>query len=108
MAGQRLESTDHRIPLVIVEGFLSATSAIGWRALRTYLDGFKAHLNDRTVLLAKWVLLQLDFSGKFLKLLSIGPVSSLHDRACELYYAIKGGTGTFLTYRNTSSNPLFM
>lgn len=24
---------------------------------------------------------------------SVGPVSSLHDRACELYYAIKGGTG---------------
>ena len=23
----------------------------------------------------------------------VGPVSSLHDRACELFYTIKGGTG---------------
>lgn len=27
---------------------------------------------------------------------SVGPVSSLHDRACELFYLLVGGTGTFI------------
>ncbi len=26
---------------------------------------------------------------------SVGPVSSLHDRACELFYSLMGGTGEF-------------
>jgi hypothetical protein len=34
---------------------------------------------------------------------SVGPVSSLHDRACELYYALLGGTGAYLSVANTDS-----
>lgn len=26
---------------------------------------------------------------------SVGPVSSLHDRACELFYSLIGGVGTY-------------
>lgn len=29
----------------------------------------------------------------------VGPVSSLHDRACELYYSLIGGTGNFVLLR---------
>ncbi|KAF8585825.1 alpha/beta-hydrolase [Ramaria rubella] len=59
-------------PIVFVEGFLVATSAVFW-------GGFKRHL-DRSKDANRRVILT-----------SVGPVSSLHDRACELYYELKGG-----------------
>ncbi|KAF7290485.1 hypothetical protein MKEN_01495400 [Mycena kentingensis (nom. inval.)] len=55
------------IPLVIVQGFLSAGSWI-WGNFEKYLNKGCKHPR-RTIFV------------------SIGPVSSLHDRACELYYA---------------------
>ncbi|PAV22511.1 alpha beta-hydrolase [Pyrrhoderma noxium] len=62
-------------PLILVEGFLSTTGSVGWSPLKRYLSGYEKSLGDRDVMIA-----------------SVGPISSLHDRACELYYAIKGGT----------------
>ncbi|KAM5530506.1 hypothetical protein V8D89_015822 [Ganoderma adspersum] len=65
------------VPLVIVEGFLSSTGALIW-------GNFEQHSNyacqtngerDRRTIFA-----------------SVGPVSSLHDRACELFYSLVGGT----------------
>ncbi|TFK56698.1 alpha/beta-hydrolase [Heliocybe sulcata] len=61
-------------PLVIVEGFLGGFGSL--------LKGsFEKHLNA-------------DSRGRQRRAIfaSVGPVSSLHDRACELYYAITGGT----------------
>ncbi|EIN14006.1 alpha/beta-hydrolase [Punctularia strigosozonata HHB-11173 SS5] len=65
------------VPLVIVEGFLSSTGSVLWGNFETYLNcsnGGPGYLQRRTIFV------------------SIGPVSSLHDRACELFYALKGGT----------------
>ncbi|KAK0198924.1 alpha/beta-hydrolase [Armillaria mellea] len=61
------------IPLVIVEGFLGGAGPSVW-------GRFEQHLNTscsetRPVFFA-----------------SVGPVSSLHDRACELYYQLIGRT----------------
>jgi hypothetical protein len=63
------EHTSHavRCPIVCVEGFLGGGSAWYWNQCIRY---------DQ-VIIAK-----------------LGPVSSLHDRACELFYQLKGGTGT--------------
>ncbi|KZT36598.1 alpha/beta-hydrolase [Sistotremastrum suecicum HHB10207 ss-3] len=59
------------LPLVLVEGFLSSTSQFFW-------GKFEDHLNRGSV-------------RRRIIFASVGPVSSLHDRACELYYALKGG-----------------
>lgn len=83
-------------PLVIVEGFMSASGSIGWAPLRSLLSGFEEYLDGRRVLYARFVAHRVrhqhDSHQTFL-FYSVGPVSSLHDRACELFYAIKGGTG---------------
>ncbi|KAI1788803.1 alpha/beta-hydrolase [Ganoderma leucocontextum] len=64
------------VPLVIVEGFLGSAGALIW-------GNFEQHSNhacqtngerDRRTIFA-----------------SVGPVSSLHDRACELFYSLVGG-----------------
>ncbi|KAG1754828.1 alpha beta-hydrolase [Suillus paluster] len=65
---------DDPIPLVIVEGFLgSAGAAMGSKCAEYLNKGSKNP--SRRILFA-----------------SVGPVSSLHDRACELFYALLGGT----------------
>ncbi|PIL31817.1 hypothetical protein GSI_06521 [Ganoderma sinense ZZ0214-1] len=70
-----MTSTDP-VPLVIVEGFLSSAGALIW-------GNFEHHSNyacqtngerDRRSIFA-----------------SVGPVSSLHDRACELFFSLVGG-----------------
>ncbi|KAG1757118.1 alpha beta-hydrolase [Suillus lakei] len=62
---------DDPIPLVIVEGFLgSAGAAMGYK-FAEYLD--KGNTSRKTMFA------------------SVGPVSSLHDRACELFYTLLGG-----------------
>ncbi|TFK77321.1 alpha/beta-hydrolase [Pluteus cervinus] len=65
------------IPLVIVEGFLGGAGACLW-------GNFEAHLNKERKALGLKV--------RKCIFASVGPVSSLHDRACELYYALVGGT----------------
>lgn len=42
-------------PLVIVEGFMSASGSIGWAPLRSLLSGFEEHLDGRRVLYARSV-----------------------------------------------------
>ncbi|KAJ7293116.1 alpha/beta-hydrolase [Mycena rebaudengoi] len=65
------------IPLVIVEGFLGRSAAVLWGNFEQYLNQTLQAQNKapRRTIFA-----------------SVGPVSSLHDRACELYYSLVGGT----------------
>ncbi|KAF8922101.1 alpha/beta-hydrolase [Mucidula mucida] len=61
------------VPLVIVEGFLGGGHRIIWGDFERHLQ--KGCSSPRPVFFAK-----------------VGAVSSLHDRACELYYDLVGGT----------------
>ncbi|KAJ7675395.1 alpha/beta-hydrolase [Mycena rosella] len=61
------------IPLVIVQGFLGTGSWL-WGNFEQYLNHGRSSSPRRTIFV------------------SVGPVSSLHDRACELYYDLVGGT----------------
>ncbi|KAJ4485891.1 alpha/beta-hydrolase [Lentinula aciculospora] len=61
-------------PLVIVQGFLGHTESRIW-------GDFERHLNQNCPECERKVIFA-----------SVGPVSSLHDRACELYYSLVGGT----------------
>ncbi|KAI0692668.1 hypothetical protein BC835DRAFT_44185 [Cytidiella melzeri] len=65
------------IPLVIVEGFLSAGGPLLW-------GNFEEHSNPKITLDSESPRRRVIFA-------SVGPVSSLHDRACELYYVLMGG-----------------
>ncbi|KAA1468030.1 alpha/beta-hydrolase [Dentipellis sp. KUC8613] len=68
-------STDpDAVPLVIVEGFLGGFGEAIWGDFETHLNGNKLGATKRHVMFA-----------------DVGPVSSLHDRACELYFTIVGG-----------------
>ncbi|KAJ7751269.1 alpha/beta-hydrolase [Mycena maculata] len=69
-----LENVNEPIPLVIVQGFLGSTGAWLWGDFEHYLNRSLPGIRRRTIFV------------------SVGPVSSLHDRACELYYALMGGT----------------
>ncbi|KAI0784978.1 alpha/beta-hydrolase [Abortiporus biennis] len=71
-----IDESRQPIPLVIVEGFLGFAGAGLW-------GNFEEHIN-----------LPNSSSSKNRKTIfaSVGPVSSLHDRACELFYALLGGT----------------
>ncbi|RDB29699.1 Lipase [Hypsizygus marmoreus] len=62
------------VPLIIVEGFMSSTGST------TLWGDFEQSLNRSC-------------KGKRRRVMfaSVGPVSSLHDRACELYYTLRGG-----------------
>ncbi|KAH9858051.1 alpha/beta-hydrolase [Lenzites betulinus] len=65
------------IPLVIVEGFLSGAGAVIWGNFEehsNYACQSNGERNRRTIFA------------------TVGPVSSLHDRACELFYSLVGGT----------------
>ncbi|KAK7463874.1 hypothetical protein VKT23_005809 [Stygiomarasmius scandens] len=61
------------LPLVIVEGFMGRTGTTFWGDFQKYL-GWECNGCQRKVIFS-----------------STGPVSSLHDRACELYYSLVGG-----------------
>ncbi|PWY96836.1 alpha/beta-hydrolase [Testicularia cyperi] len=89
-------------PLIICEGFLSAAQSVVWgNEFRTYLGVGHQQLIDQT---AGHSALSSQSSQQRPKRRSglgsdrpvifapIGPVSSLHDRACELFYALRGGT----------------
>ncbi|KAJ8487302.1 hypothetical protein ONZ51_g4268 [Trametes cubensis] len=70
------DSGPQSVPLVIVEGFLSSAGAVVWGNFEQH-SNFACQSNgehDRRTIFA-----------------SVGPVSSLHDRACELFYSLKGG-----------------
>ncbi|KAI0639551.1 alpha/beta-hydrolase [Trametes polyzona] len=72
-----MSSPAEPIPLVIVEGFLSSAGAVVW-------GNFEEHSNYAC-----------QSNGEQTRrtiFASVGPVSSLHDRACELFYSLVGGT----------------
>ncbi|KAF8973636.1 hypothetical protein BDZ97DRAFT_1776025 [Flammula alnicola] len=60
------------VPLVIVQGFLGTTGVVSWDY---HINKFGPNSLERRKII----------------LPNIGPVSSLHDRACELYYSLVGG-----------------
>ncbi|KAF8323289.1 alpha/beta-hydrolase [Clavulina sp. PMI_390] len=64
-------------PVVLVEGFFSFFDSFFWGPIETHLNASRTSRGlkgSRRVIFAR-----------------TGPVSSMFDRACELYYAIKGG-----------------
>ncbi|KAI0778326.1 alpha/beta-hydrolase [Trametes elegans] len=65
------------VPLVIVEGFLSSAGAVVW-------GNFERHSNHASQVNGE--------QHRRTIFASVGPVSSLHDRACELFYSLIGGT----------------
>lgn len=95
---------DELPPLIIVEGFLSAASSCVWGDFRSWLDRGEAQwvqYREETqayTTSSKGKATQPPSSStnsacpRRVIFAPIGPVSSLHDRACELYYALRGGT----------------
>lgn len=83
-------------PLIICEGFLSAAQSVVWgNEFRTYLGVGHQQLVDHTTFTAasgKRKRRSELGSSRPVVFAPIGPVSSLHDRACELFYALRGGT----------------
>ncbi|ESK98070.1 alpha beta-hydrolase domain-containing protein [Moniliophthora roreri MCA 2997] len=61
-------------PLVIVEGFLGRAGSAIWGNFEHHLKRGSCEGCTRRIIFT-----------------SVGPVSSLHDRACELYYSLVGG-----------------
>jgi len=68
------------IPLVIVQGFLGAGGSFLWGAFEDHLNHNAAPDADGNICRRRIIFA------------NVGPVSSLHDRACELYYELVGGT----------------
>ncbi|KAJ6621089.1 alpha/beta-hydrolase [Mycena sp. CBHHK59/15] len=85
---------DEPIPLVIVEGFLSGAGALLWGNFEQYLnqDSNARGKTRRRTIFARYLIISLPPYATSKWVASVGPVSSLHDRACELYYALLGGT----------------
>jgi hypothetical protein len=89
-------------PLVVVEGFLGgACGALLWGAFSDYLNesSIRAGKTRRRSMFPRSacsvVVLHCPSSCSLVRACGrVGPVSSLHDRACELFFALKGGTGT--------------
>ena len=80
------------VPLVIVEGFLGVAGPLLWGNVQehsNHLSVLEENNVKREVLFARCVYLlpsrQIDIDVSN----SVGPVSSLHDRACELYFALR-------------------
>ncbi|KAF8316034.1 hypothetical protein DL93DRAFT_2154854 [Clavulina sp. PMI_390] len=64
-------------PLVLIEGFLSYTSEFWW-------GDFATHLNAHRVKVGSQKRREIIFAR-------VGPANSAHDRACELFYSLRGG-----------------
>lgn len=90
--------TEAPAPLVIVEGFLCAASSLIWGSFDEALNQgaaaqqqrqqSKDPLSNRT----NSTLKESQQDGRRIVFAPIGPVSSIHDRACELFYGLRGGT----------------
>lgn len=83
MATSTAAQTSDLPPLIIVQGFLSPASDWIWGNFQDHFSegeqAFRSQLSD--------------CSNKTRRIIfaPLGPCSSLHDRACELFYALKGG-----------------
>ncbi|KAI3479283.1 hypothetical protein L1887_58714 [Cichorium endivia] len=82
-------------PLIICEGFLSAAQSVVWgNEFRTYLGVGHQQLVDQASPPSSPRSRRSGLgSSRAVVFAPIGPVSSLHDRACELFYALRGGHG---------------
>ncbi|SJX60815.1 related to lipase [Sporisorium reilianum f. sp. reilianum] len=81
-------------PLIICEGFLSAAQSVVWgNEFRTYLGVGHQQLVDELHPQPRRRSRRSEVgSDRTVVFAPIGPVSSLHDRACELFFALRGGT----------------
>ncbi|KAF8330410.1 uncharacterized protein EI90DRAFT_3124500 [Cantharellus anzutake] len=77
-------------PLVILEGFLSFVPRLFWGGFDKYFHAYRDSLGKKR--------------HRKLIIARVGPVSSLHDRACELFYSIKGGTVDYGEAHSRSSH----
>ncbi|TFY80308.1 hypothetical protein EWM64_g3703 [Hericium alpestre] len=78
----QLISSSEPPPLIIVEGFLGGLGGeMVWGDFRTYINAETSLSTDI-----------LEYETRKIMFANVGPVSSLHDRACELFYTIMGGT----------------
>lgn len=81
-------------PLIICEGFLSAAQSVVWgNEFRLYLGvGHQQLVSSHSSSTSTRKRRSGLGSSRTVVFAPIGPVSSLHDRACELFYALRGGT----------------
>ncbi|CAO1632090.1 unnamed protein product [Jaminaea pallidilutea] len=93
-------------PIVVVEGFLCATSEDAWSAFGNEMERGAAdwrrswHDEQQQQRVGRTSASQHMYSGlgaehpyqRPIILAAVGPVSSIHDRACELFYGLVGGT----------------
>ncbi|KAF8330408.1 uncharacterized protein EI90DRAFT_3060651 [Cantharellus anzutake] len=65
-------------PLVLVEGFMSYTSEYFWGDFETHLNAHRARIGSK--------------KRRHIMFARVSPVNSVHDRACELFYLLRGGS----------------
>ncbi|EAU92760.1 lipase [Coprinopsis cinerea okayama7 len=82
-----------KTPLVVVEGFLGGgLGANLWKGVETLINPSHLDLDEHSE------------GYRRILTVSVGPVSSLHDRACELYYALRGGTVDYGSSHSSEHN----
>ncbi|UZJ51146.1 hypothetical protein CBS101457_000466 [Exobasidium rhododendri] len=70
------------VPLVIVEGFLCSTSTAVWGNFANHLEAGSERQAQKG---------RIAYGGRRqVVLVPIGPLSSIHDRACELFHGLRG------------------
>lgn len=83
-------NTDHsNPPLVLVLGFLTNARVDEWGPLEQLEKDTLQNLQEDS---------NIHLSPRRLISVSCGSCSSLHDRACEIFYQLKGGTGRLLFF----------
>jgi hypothetical protein len=83
MTTSSLDYSQEAVPLVIVEGFLCSTRPSVWGRFADYLD-HGSEMQARADINA-------GYKGKRrIILVPVGPFSSIHDRACELFHGLRG------------------
>lgn len=80
------------VPLIVVEGFLGGAGAVLWGDFEQHLNCSSSPTGKRRVIFTRRDISLYELSRGITCVPSVGPVSSLHDRACELYYALQSGT----------------
>lgn len=93
-------------PLVVVEGFLGGAGPLLGTVFEEFLNWDhqvqSTGTRRRRMIFARLGIDQrricVTRADHYYMQRSVGPVSSLHDRACELYFALKGGTGEPVYY----------
>lgn len=84
---------DELPPVVVVGGFLTRNSQSYWGDVQQF---FSAEQNRRKVIIAPYVSRSRFVCPYGSRYHRVGACSSLHDRACEIFYSLKGGRSTFI------------